>query len=111
MAFRRAAWRSGLTYEQTCPQCRTVVRYMDDRLDFRPWFADGFVYCPTCRKPLRHNEIYAINRPQNAPFVVDMTQPPFAPGYSQQPQAVFCTQCGTRFEENAHFCSECGAKR
>ena len=61
MAYQRALWKSGLTYEQVCEQCHTRVRYTDDKLDFRPWFADGFVYCPKCKKPIRHNEIYAIN--------------------------------------------------
>lgn len=61
MAFKRAMWKSGLTYQQTCRSCGTTVQYMDDKLDFRPWYADGFVYCPVCRTPLRHNEQYAIN--------------------------------------------------
>ena len=53
MGYSRAEWRSGLTYEQVCDQCNNRVRYMDDKLDYRPWFADGFVYCPVCKKPLR----------------------------------------------------------
>ena len=61
MAYQRALWKSGLTYEQVCEQCHTRVRYTDDKLDYRPWFADGFVYCPNCQKPLRHNEKFAIN--------------------------------------------------
>ena len=61
--FTRANWLSGLTYRQVCPLCKTVVIYMDDKLDFRPWYPDSFVYCPECTKPLRHNENYAI-RPQ-----------------------------------------------
>ena len=46
MAYKRAEWRSGLTYMATCDTCKTVMKYMDDKLDFRPWYADGFVYCP-----------------------------------------------------------------
>ena len=48
MAFKRALWHSGLTYQQTCYHCRTLVRYTDYNLDFRPWYPDGFVYCPNC---------------------------------------------------------------
>ena len=59
--FKRAEWRSGLTYRQICQTCQTVVRYTDDKLDFRPWYADGFVYCPVCNTPLRHRETYAID--------------------------------------------------
>ena len=57
MAFKRALWHSGLTYQQTCYHCRAVVRYTDYQLDFRPWYPDGFVYCPRCKGPLRHNEL------------------------------------------------------
>ena len=115
--FTRANWSSGLTYRQTCPGCKTIVVYTDEKLDFRPWFADGFVYCPTCMKPLRHNENYAIN---------NNTQPHAeATGFSQESSAeeasatstssyniaVFCSQCGNKFRENDKFCSQCGAKR
>ena len=68
MAFKRALWHSGLTYQQTCRTCREVVTYMDNALDFRPWFPDGFVYCPKCKTPLRHNEAYAINAPGPNPY-------------------------------------------
>ena len=61
MGYQRKKYHSGLTYQQECELCHTVVRYTDKILDFRPWYADGFVYCPTCEKPLRHNEKYAID--------------------------------------------------
>ena len=97
MAYKRALWKSGLTYEQVCEQCHTRVRYTDDKLDYRPWFADGFVYCPNCQKPLRHNEKYAIN----------------APGYYREPgeTAAFCTKCGRKFNPGERFCANCGTKR
>ena len=60
-AFKRANWHSGLIYRQVCPLCKTVSEYTDNQLGFRPWFPDGFVYCPTCKKPLRQNECYAKN--------------------------------------------------
>lgn len=107
MAYQRANWHSGLTYVQTCENCQTKVTYMDDKLGFRPWFADGFVYCPTCNKPLRHREEYAINRPT----AVDLTAP--APAAPQVPAsaAPFCSNCGRAFQEGENFCPQCGTKR
>ena len=92
MAFQRALWRSGLTYRRTCDTCRAVVMYMDDKLDFRPWFPDGFVYCPICNTPLRHNECYAINAP------------------AVPAARSFCTSCGNRISPTDTFCSSCGKK-
>ena len=107
--FKRANWHSGLTYRQTCDQCKTLVEYMDDKLDFRPWYADGFVYCPTCQKPLRHDERFAINAPvcaQQAP------QPsPAATSSAQSNLAVFCGNCGHKIGDGDKFCCQCGAKR
>ena len=51
--FKRAEWHSGLTYKQTCRDCGNVMIYTDEILDFRPWYADGFVYCSTGHTPLR----------------------------------------------------------
>ena len=64
MGYQRAGWHSGLTYHQECYECKTPVDYTDYQLGFRPWFADGFVYCPKCKTPLRHNEKYAVNAPE-----------------------------------------------
>ena len=99
MAYQRASWHSGLTYTQTCEQCHTMVAYQDSALGFRPWFADGFVYCPTCKKPLRHREAYAINKPD----FVDTTPP--------ADRAAFCSSCGRAFRKEDNFCSACGQKR
>lgn len=96
MAYQRASWHSGLTYAQICEQCHTKVTYQDNVLDFRPWFADGFVYCPTCRKPLRHREDYAINKPDYM---------------NMAGRAAFCSSCGRAFREEDSFCSACGQKR
>ena len=88
MAFKRALWRSGLTYQQTCRKCGTEIQYTDDKLDFRPWFADGFVYCPKCRAPLRHSENFAINAPENpGPVVVQAPNAPKQPLYTPQQPA------------------------
>ena len=108
MSFKRATWHSGLTYKQTCRKCFTEVTYTDEKLDFRPWFADGFVYCPTCKAPLRHNEAYAIDRPEN---------PVVAPAEANVPvntnteKANFCPKCGKAFAPQDNFCIACGTKR
>ncbi|MBQ3574077.1 MAG: hypothetical protein IJA26_00270 [Clostridia bacterium] len=102
---------------------------------FRPWYPDGFVYCPTCKKPLRHNENYAIDAdpaplpefaPQPpaapasftetpAPRVEFAPQPPMAPSASTETNSIesiaFCSQCGKAFREGDKFCSGCGSKR
>lgn len=103
MGYTRANWHSGLTYIQTCHECKQVVQYTDYCLDFRPWYPDGFVYCPRCKSPLRHNENYAINNPYNPT--------------NGQPQSVsnqlpaFCSACGKKFNDSDRFCSGCGNKR
>ena len=103
MAFKRALWHSGLTYQQTCRTCRTAVRYTDHSLDFRPWYADGFVYCPKCQTPLRHNEAYAINE-DGTPYF--QTAPQAAGG-----SVAYCSKCGRQYTpETDHFCPSCGNK-
>lgn len=96
MGFKRAQWHSGLTYRQVCETCRNEMVYTDHQLDFRPWFADGFVYCSRCKTPLRHNERYAID----------------APDYQSQEATGnrFCTQCGRQARPEDHFCCACGTK-
>ena len=118
MGYQRAEWRSGLRYKQTCIQCNTTIIYMDDKLDFRPWFPEGFVYCPTCKKPLRHNEAYAMDRPQPKTVEMCKTPTPNANPQGANPQGAnpqgrfgFCSQCGHPFTEGARFCSQCGARK
>ena len=94
--FKRANWHSGLTYRQVCSLCKTTIEYTDDKLDYRPWFADGFVYCPTCKKPLRHNEKFAINE---------------QPIPTNNSTYRFCGNCGFEFKEAGNFCPNCGTKR
>ena len=100
--FKRAEWHSGLTYKQVCEQCHTEFTYQDDVLDFRPWYADGFVYCPKCRKPLRHNENFAINNQASSVKIVDDS--------GAQSSSGFCTQCGAKLNPGDRFCSQCGTK-
>ena len=121
MGFKRAEWHSGLTYRQTCDQCHTILQYTDEKLDFLPWYADGFVYCPVCKKPLRHRETYAIDGTTpaaEAPRPHDATVVEEAPANEQPAQTqtaaeevAFCRQCGKAFREGDRFCAGCGAKR
>lgn len=110
--FKRAEWHSGLTYQQTCRECNTVVQYTDEILDFRPWYADGFVYCPRCNTPLRHNEVYAIDGKEKKPIIVE-EKPVETPVPAAQPEALsaFCHQCGKKFFDGDRFCVSCGTKR
>ena len=116
MAFKRALWHSGLTYKQTCPKCHTVIQYQDDKLDFRPWYADGFIYCATCRSPLRHSEAFAIDANGN---YVNTTAPaaPVAPAAPAAPVAAapieagstaYCKNCGRPYiVGEAKYCNGC----
>lgn len=106
MAFKRALWHSGLTYQQTCYHCRNVVRYTDYDLDFRPWYPDGFVYCPKCRGPIRHNEKFAIN-PDGSPLYTDTVNQQTPNGAETR----YCTKCGRAYVPGRDFfCSGCGEK-
>ena len=134
MAYKRAGWHSGLTYQQVCPYCRTVVRYNDYSLGFRAWYPDGFVYCPKCNKPLRHHEGHAINEDGSPYYTTPVT--PYGQPIQQVGQAVQqpmqqpvqqpveqpvqqetqvekgeCPNCGKAFDKGVdHFCSGCGTK-
>ena len=117
MGYQRKKYHSGLTYQQECSLCHTIVRYTDKILGYRPWFADGFVYCPKCEKPLRHNERYAINPDTgeylNAPTIVAKNTPSTNSQNDAQETSVakFCSNCGRKFEDDEKFCPECGKVR
>lgn len=116
--FQRAKWHSGLTYRQTCRTCQKVVEYTDHSLGFRPWYADGFVYCPDCHTPLRHSEELAIDRPASEETEKPGNEQPKSASAQQVTGGVqkavagnrFCTQCGKKYSENDRFCSGCGCK-
>lgn len=102
MGYKRAEWHSGLTYRNVCNECHQEVIYDDFQLDFRPWYADGFIYCPRCRTPLRHNENLAINKvPESGSSPIIMTTG----------AAAFCTNCGKPLRSDDNFCSGCGTPR
>ena len=107
MGFQRAQWKSGLTYQQVCQTCKNAVRYTDDFLDYRPWYPDGYVDCPVCKSHLRHNEDYAIDRPQSSTYVLMDTDAPTVAECTD----TYCVKCGNKFQTNHRFCSRCGAKR
>ena len=103
MAYQRAQWQSGLTYQQVCETCKNTFRYTDQSLDFRPWYPDGYVDCPVCKSHLRHNEKYAIDAPNKTNVVSADNIDNFT--------EVYCPKCGNKFGANHSFCCKCGAKR
>ena len=116
MGFSRAKWHSGLTYRQTCQTCNSIVEYTDHKLDFRPWYPDGYIDCPRCKTHLRHNESFAINRPDD-PALYSVGEKgttvsvPVEHVESTAPKAIFCTTCGRKFDDSDRFCASCGSKR
>ena len=98
--YKRQMWTSGYTYRQACTTCGTVIEYTDNQLGYRSWYPNGFVYCPRCRKPVRHNEFFAVN-PDGTPVYKTQMEadlavrdgyfnaigvPPYAAGPVNQPQ-------------------------
>ena len=138
MSYKRANWHSGLTYQTTCYHCHVTIRYTDYDLGFRAWYPDGFVYCPRCRGPLRHNEMNAINpdgTPMNAQVVQQSMPQQYAqpvqqgPVMPQQPvqqpiqqpvqqpvqqpagNTCYCPKCGAAYiRGDGRFCGSCGNK-
>jgi predicted amidophosphoribosyltransferase len=121
MAFKRALWHSGLKYRQTCKTCNTLIEYDDTQLDFRPWYADGFVYCPKCKTPLRHSEGFAVDENGNYLSQVQTVSAPATPNYNQNAPAnqggeidegiAYCPKCGKQYKVgDTNFCTNCGNK-
>ncbi len=132
MSYKRALWTSGYTYRMRCPYCGTEIIYTDRQLGYRSWYPNGFVYCPTCRKPQRHNEIFAVY-PDGSPVyatkeaadlaivegyyraigapVPNRTVPPGTAAGANPLDTAFCTECGRQYRRGVdHFCSGCGKK-
>ncbi len=38
-----------------CESCACEFEYKLANLGFRAWYPNGFVYCPKCKKPIRHH--------------------------------------------------------
>ena len=43
-------------YAVKCEYCGCEFEYQKEDLGYRAWYRHGFVYCPSCRKPIRHRE-------------------------------------------------------
>ena len=126
MAFKRAVWTSGYTYKRKCEYCGTQFSYSDRHLGFRSWYPNGFVYCPACRKPLRHNEIFAVNPDGSRVFKTQAeADASVRIGYyrsvgiyNDAPETgqgavntAYCSNCGKPYAAGScKFCSSCGAK-
>ena len=134
MSYKRQLWSSGYEYHIRCPYCGTPSKYTDRDLGYRSWYPNGFIYCPHCRKPLRHNEIYAVH-PDGTPVyrtqeeanqsvqngylqatgypAAAMAPHTAAPAGSNgvAPGIAYCTNCGRQYKLGQdHFCAGCGKK-
>ena len=47
-----------VTYHIKCEYCGCEFDYQKEDLGYRLWYRHGFVYCPHCKRPLRHQEAY-----------------------------------------------------
>ena len=123
--YKRQLWTSGYTYRIRCPYCGMTYQYLDGQMNYRSWFPDGFTYCPGCRRPNRHNEIFAIH-PDGSPVYHSLEEAKTAilngyyravgmPLVTTPPAAVpantaFCGKCGRAYQKgDANFCAGCGA--
>ncbi len=43
-----------------CEYCMCTFEYHIRDLGYRAWYPHGFVYCPRCRRPLRHRLEYRV---------------------------------------------------
>ena len=133
MTYKRQLWTSGYEYRVRCPYCGTHISYNDRQLGYRSWFPNGFVYCPGCRRPIRHNEFFAV-KPDGSPVFrtqeeanrsvydgynralgLDPTRAAPSSAASSAPggteSVAFCTKCGRQYRKGYDkFCSGCGNK-
>lgn len=135
MSYKRQLWSSGYEYHIRCPYCGTLSKYRDRDLGYRSWYPNGFIYCPKCRKPLRHNEIYAVNS-NGTPVYSTQEEANQAvqdgylramgyPASAKAPNAAkadnkssavnpgigYCPDCGRQYKKGTDsFCSGCGKK-
>ena len=124
MAFKRALWTSGYTYLATCSNCGTQIQSTDRDLDYRAWYPNGFVYCPRCRTPVRHDEFFAVNPDGTNVYATHAdanraVEEGYLRAIGAQPQQIqpiatnrmFCTSCGRPYVKGKDaFCSGCGKK-
>ena len=48
-------------YKAKCEYCGLVFIYHRSNLGYRKWYPHGFVYCPSCRRPLRNDPCLQIS--------------------------------------------------
>ena len=48
-------------YKAKCEYCGLVFVYHRSNLGYRKWYPHGFVYCPSCRRPLRNDPCLQIS--------------------------------------------------
>ena len=54
-------------YSSQCLNCSVMIDYQSADLAFRPWFIKGYVECPCCGKPIRHNKKKNVFVPHRYP--------------------------------------------
>ena len=127
--YKRQLWTSGYAYRVRCPFCGTVTEYRDRQLGYRSWYPNGFIYCSGCRRPLRHNEFFAVKEDGTAVYATQMEAdlalqngylnavgapaPSAAPGV-EPPKAVTPAPAPAAEPaapaEGVAFCTKCGRK-
>lgn len=55
MAIKITDTNDKKVFHTKCSQCLTEFDYESEDLGFRAWYPHGFVYCPTCKRPIRHH--------------------------------------------------------
>ncbi len=122
--YKRQLWTSGYTYRIRCPYCGMNYQYLDRDMNYRSWYPDGFTYCPGCRRPNRHNEIFAIH-PDGTPVystleeakqailngyyrAVGMPIPAPAPRAPASQAAPVFYAAPSQIPAGTAFCSRCG---
>ena len=58
MAVRVTKEADNDIYAMKCEYCGCEFEYQKEDLGYRAWYRHGFIYCPGCKKPLRHKEEY-----------------------------------------------------
>jgi len=54
-------------YSAQCGHCSVLLDYQRADLAFRPWFIKGYVECPCCGKPIRHDKQKNVFVPHRYP--------------------------------------------
>ncbi len=52
--------KSDPLFRVKCEYCCCEFEYRVKDLGYRAWYPSGFVYCPSCKKPIRHKLEYEV---------------------------------------------------